>query len=83
MPNRNKAYLDRLRTRLLMERGNSCSVCKGLSCGNIRLEFAHIKPTSINGSSRGLSKRLLDIQSNPECYSLMGKICHDNYDATH
>ena len=41
-----------------------------------RLEFAHIKPTGLNGRSRGFERRYLDVLRHPDCYMPACKKCH-------
>jgi len=51
-------------------------------CGELNdvLEFAHVQPTGLSGMGRGLTERYLDVLKNPECYALMCKPCHKEYD---
>ena len=75
-----KKYNERLKQKLLFIYGNKCNMCFGSRCFNINLEFAHLKPTKLSGSSRGQRKRLYDIKNNQECYTLLGRNCHLEYD---
>lgn len=52
--------------------GGRCTVCGW----GLQLEFAHLKPTGVNGRGRGRSRRYHDIRAHPECYVLM---CHDHH----
>lgn len=56
--------------------GNKCTRC--FSTEN--LEFAHIKPTDLNGQRRGRNKRIIDILNHFDCYNLLCKDCHSWYD---
>lgn len=47
------------------------------------LEFAHVKPTGLTGMGRGRERRLYDVQHHPDCYTVMYKPCHKQYDAEH
>ncbi len=58
--------------RLRKEFGDKCQWC-----GNIeKLQFAHIKPTKIRGSARGMDARARDIQKNKTHYMLLCHWCH-------
>lgn len=55
--------------------------CEGLEgeprCGSTEeLEFAHVKPTKLNGRGRGFNHRVKDVRSHPEAYRLLCKACH-------
>ena len=53
------------------------------SCGcgaTTKLEFAHTKPTELNGKGRGSFKRLKDVIINPDSYKLLAKTCHRMFD---
>jgi hypothetical protein len=46
-------------------------------CGHKqRLQFHHIKPTKLNGDSRGSSRRAYDIVKHPDCYIPLCYFCH-------
>lgn len=85
MPTNPKGYMQRYRRmrwdKLRIEFGNRCSICLGHRCNNLNLQFAHIKPTLLNGMGRGLENRFYDILRNKSCYALMGAMCHRYYDA--
>jgi len=72
----NTARYRHLRMNYLLKKfGDEC-----LTCGSKeRLEFHHIKPTGLNGNSRGMDKRMKDIEDNPDCYRLLCHTCHVNY----
>jgi hypothetical protein len=72
-----KAYLERLKARLLAERGGKCERCGSEEI----LEWAHIKDTGLSGRSRGSAKRYLDVQRNPDSYMLYCHDCHRDFDA--
>lgn len=61
-------------------RGGRCERCH--SKRKKVLEFAHIKPTTLNGRGRGQSRRYLDIKRNPTSYRLLCKACHKLFDRT-
>ena len=80
-PDYNRRYTFVRWLQLLEEYGNCCSVCLGKVCNNEKLEFAHIKPTGLNGMGRGKTIRMHDIIKNKDCYALMGQVCHRRYDS--
>lgn len=46
-------------------------------CGHKqKLQFHHIKPTKLNGESRGQNKRFRDIVAHPDCYIPLCYFCH-------
>jgi hypothetical protein len=46
-------------------------------CGHRqKLQFHHIKPTKLNGESRGQNKRFRDIVNHPDCYIPLCYFCH-------
>lgn len=70
---------------LRYERGACCEECgvklkRNKRNGLYNLEFAHIKPTGLNGKGRGLRRRYLDIKRNPDAYKLLCFICHRRLD---
>ena len=79
MPTNKPDYAKRLKSMLLNRYGNTCNACLGVTCKNIDLEFAHIKPTRLSTIPRGRGRydRLTDIKNNPDCYTLLGKYCHN------
>jgi len=46
----------------------------------VRLEFAHVAPTKLNGRGRGTYRRLRDVEKNPEAYRLLCRPCHMDLD---
>lgn len=66
-----KAYLERLKRKLLNYYGNKCCVCGSTE----NLEFAHKQPTKLSGIGRGKSKRLIDVKNNLDKYALT---CHNH-----
>ena len=46
--------------------GNKCFFCGQ----TYRLEFAHKRPTKLNGKGRGRQERYYDIKNNLDCYML-------------
>ena len=57
-------------------RNNQCEECHSQN----QLEWAHLKPTNLNGMGRGRNARILDIMSNPDCYRLLCRKCHAKLD---
>ena len=54
--------------------------CK--NCGTEeKLEFAHVKPTDLNGMGRGKITRYYDIKNYPDCYTLLCDKCHKLFDS--
>ena len=73
-------YHARLRERAMaLLGGRRCQEC-GLSemedFEPVRLEFAHVAPTKLNGRGRGAYHRLRDVEKNPEAYRLLCRPCH-------
>lgn len=63
-----------------LKKGRACELC-GRSRADVpgrkgQMEFAHVKPTKLNGRGRGLKSRYLDVVRNPECYKLVHRCCH-------
>jgi len=56
--------------------GGECAICGSKE----RLEFAHVKPTELEGRGRGRKERYYDISSNPDCYMLLCHWCHREHD---
>ena len=56
--------------------GGCCDICGSRR----RLEFAHVRPTGLDGMSRGSIKRIQDVESNPDAYRLMCRRDHLAYD---
>ncbi|GEM_PF-2451486 len=79
MRERQKRYIERLRTRLMAERGNKCERCGAGPEAN-PLEWAHVKPTALYGRGRGSAHRLLDVKNNPDHYKLFCVPCHKDHD---
>jgi HNH endonuclease len=51
------------------------------SCGRREeLQFAHRRPTGLEGRGRGREKRLYDIKHHPRAYVLLCKWCHRDFD---
>jgi hypothetical protein len=73
---RNQRYVKNLRSRLIADFGGCCKVCGALT----PLEWAHIKPTSVNGKGRGSFRRLRDVRKHPGCYLLVCAQCHAEMD---
>lgn len=69
MTNESNKYIKRLKKKLLRQFGGKCVVCGTTD----NLEFAHVKPTNLNGVGRGRKERYYDILKNPKCYALTCK----------
>jgi len=74
---RNNLWFKKKLTELRKERENKCEQC---NMKKNRLEFAHIKPTGLNGKGRGRNRRVLDIMKNKDCYKLLCRSCHRDFD---
>ena len=61
------------------EFGGFCQNC-GKRNYKDNLEFAHIKPTDLNGRGRGRKERYYDIKNNKDHYKLLCKSCHKELD---
>lgn len=73
---RQQSYIARLRAKLRTKFGDCCAWCKS----EIDLEFAHLRETEVKGRSRGQTRRLLDVQRNPDAYTLLCRRCHSIFD---
>jgi hypothetical protein len=67
-------------------RGNRCEVC-GRSGDDfnfelpVELQFAHLRPTALDGRGRGQTQRYRDIVAHPDAYRLVCKgACHRQVD---
>jgi hypothetical protein len=77
---KNPSYYTNLFNRLWNELRQSFGG-KCVICGQIwELEFAHIKETGLSGEGRGQRKRYYDIKNHPDCYTLMCKKDHKDFD---
>jgi hypothetical protein len=65
-------YYSRKLQELRDLRGNCCEECSSTD----ELQWAHIKPTGLNGEGRGQSRRYHDIKKHPDHYKLWCKPCH-------
>ena len=75
MNDKNRCYVERREALLVMFGG----VCR--TCGeNQDLEFAHIIPTECRGMGRGYIQRVIDVERNPQAYTLLCMGCHDLLD---
>lgn len=61
---------------LIEEYGGKCNACGDTD----ELEFAHIRPTGLNGCGRGKSRRLRDVLAHPDAYLLLCVECHEALD---
>jgi len=64
------------RENLISKRGGKCQTCGSTD----RLEFAHLRPTGLNGMGRGFNRRVLDVLRHPRSYRLLCRSCHDAFD---
>jgi len=69
MTNRQNKDIKRLKKKLIKQFGGKCIVCGKTT----NLEFAHIKPTKLNGKGRGRKERYYDVLKNPDYYCLTCK----------
>lgn len=68
----------RYRAKLKERAKAACGdVCR---CGSKEVEFAHVKPTGLNGCGRGMTHRFLDVIKHPKHYRPMCKSCHREHD---
>ena len=56
--------------------GGKCQDCTS----TINLQFAHIKPTKLNGEGRLTDARNKDVTDHPDCYKLLCLNCHIKMD---
>lgn len=70
------AYIKGEILRLRRMFGNQCQICGSQQ----QLEFAHLKPTGVNGRGRGRQTRLYDVKKNPDKYALLCRKCHLKFD---
>jgi hypothetical protein len=76
-PNHEAHYYYRMFQLLREAFGGKCIICER----TWSLEFAHIKPTKLNGEGRGLRKRFYDIVNHPDSYCLMCNKDHKYFDS--
>ena len=72
--------VNKLQKELLKLLGKSCRKCgtKG------KLQFAHVRKTKLCGKTgRGKQARMYDVKNNLDCYILLCKSCHREFDRTH
>lgn len=74
-----KRWRCRYREMLIQLFGGECQECMMKET----LEFAHKKPTGLNGQGRGSIRRIYDVMMHPEAYMLLCKEHHKLYDASH
>ena len=78
--NDNRKQIGKICRYLLIEAmGGACVFCR--ENDPTILQFAHVKPTKLKGSSRGYFNRLRDVFENRECYRLMCETHHRQFDA--
>lgn len=61
---------------LRQERRERCEECGARHANKRPLQFAHIRPTGLNGRGRGQTQRFMDIMRNPDAYLLLCGCCH-------
>lgn len=71
-----KDLYNRLFNELRQLFGGKCQHC-GLT---EHLEFAHVKDTGLDGAGRGKKTRYYNIKNNKDCYILLTKKCHREFD---
>ena len=76
MPTRSNVWIVEAFKRLREAYGGKCAICGSSE----RLEFAHVRPTSLMGRGRGRKERYYDVSNNPECYMLLCHDCHRDHD---
>lgn len=76
MATRQNEWIARRRAQLVEAYGGACNACGAVD----ELEFAHIKPTALNGLGRGNHARLRDVLRNPVAYLLLCVECHEQLD---
>jgi predicted restriction endonuclease len=76
-PNYYRDLYNRLFNELRKSFGGKCIICGQYLYD---LEFAHIKETGLSGLGRGKIARYYDIKNHPECYVLMCKNHHREFD---
>jgi hypothetical protein len=72
MARKQNEWVKRRWQRLIEEFGGACDACGA----TWTLEFAHVKPTGLNGRGRGKYRRLRDILRNRDAYRLLCRECH-------
>ena len=65
-----------LRKRLLQHYNNRCFFCGSAK----ELQFAHMRPTKLQGMGRGSMHRVYDIKNNLLNYELLCRECHESFD---
>lgn len=74
---RNHGWHRAKRQEEIVRRGGACEECGSTK----QLEFAHTKPTGLQGMGRGFNERVLDVLRNPDAYRLLCRSCHMRLDA--
>jgi len=76
MGKRQMKWLRKKWDELMLLYGGKCNECGSIN----NLQFAHVRKTKLNGSSRGKWKRYYDIINNLDCYRLKCAECHNSFD---
>lgn len=69
-------YRRQLKKRAFTLIGMACVFCKA----DEGLHAAHVAPTKLKGSGRGLDRRYRDVIANPASYAPMCQPCHRTFD---
>ena len=77
---RTTAWYRAIRTSLIKWFGGKCAAC-GKKLDRRNAQFAHLKPTGLDGRSRGSWHRLHDVMANPTFYIIFCFGCHLDYDS--
>lgn len=72
-----RAYRQRLRTRALNLIGRDCVFCGSA----FNVHATHVRSTGLDGESRGMDRRYLDIIKHPSHYRPMCRHCHGIFDS--
>ena len=79
-----REYRQRLKLRAIRAVTGSTAEHPKKVCGECgskeKVEFAHVATTLLTGPGRGLTRRMIDVIRNPECYRLRCRRCHLNLD---
>jgi len=72
--------VNKLQKELIKLLGRDCRKCGHRS----KLEFAHVRKTKLCGKTgRGKQARMYDVKNHLDCYILLCKPCHRQFDKTH
>lgn len=71
-PSRATVWARAKRRQEIARRGGQCEICGT----QVRLQFAHVEPTGVNGDGRGSVARIQDVLRHPQSYRLLCVDCH-------